>query len=829
MSKAMERAALVLIVIAVALFAFPIPMAHATIEITSLEDKEGNPKTTGVKGDVVVVKGGGVTAGVTVELYWDAVKSWDGEKGLLNSTEAKADGTFEVWFTVPEAVNGAHYLWVKDTATGETYGGAAVANSLFTVEAVIELSPSSGLPGDEVTITGYGFSGEKDIVTITFGGVNLATDPATPKTDELGTWSATFEVPSMAYGDYVVYAEDEEGISAQETFTIGASITLTPESGPVGVVVEVRGRGFTANAAIDPTDPDSYVELWRAGAEVEDCYVIDAPIDINADGEFRMEIVIPNAPAVDDDYEIRVADTEGVSASADFEVLGLAAIEVEPGYGVQGASINIHGYNFTQIKNTEVELYLDGTYVDTLKTDENGEFVDTFTVPAVASGIYTLEARQVDYHISATEDFRVGLMIIILSPNEGPTGTRVTLTGAGFTPNEDWNATFDGTVIEDAGVVDGAGQISKVFYIPTVDPGTYTVTALDIDSGIKVEATFTVTEKTHVELDPAAAPNGYNVTIKGWHFADEVTTLTFVLYNETDEWTLDVMQGSPGVPAETNDDGNFTAWWIVPDADVLGLGEYTLNVTDGEDLFAQATFTIVEETKEISPRKTEYNIGDTIAFNIKSSFKQVNSYIKIYDPEGNLFWKTDPFKDENWLKVDLYYTVPYYSQVAGGNPMILPPDAPTGTWSWTWYEADGDEIASGTFTVIPAVEVLLEERIASVEESVQSLSEDVAGLSEDIAGVKSDIAALKSDVAAAASAAKDAKEAASAAQEAVAQIADTANAAKAAAEEAKAAAEEAKTAASGLTPLIYGAIGVSLIAALAAIVSLIQISRRIAG
>ena len=72
-------------------------------------------------------------------------------------------------------------------------------------------------------------------------------------------------------------------------------------------------------------------------------------------------------------------------------------------------------------------------------------------------------------------------------------------------------------------------------------------------------------------------------------------------------------------------------------------------------------------------------------------------------------------------------------------------------------------------TFLPAVEALLEERIASV---------------------KSDITALKSDVAAAAPAAQ----------------------------EARTAAEEAKTAASGLTPLIYGAI-----------VSLIQISRRIAG
>ncbi len=50
-----------------------------------------------------------------------------------------------------------------------------------------------------------------------------------------------------------------------------------------------------------------------------------------------------------------------------------------------------------------------------------------------------------------------------------------------------------------------------------------------------------------------------------------------------------------------------------------------------------------------------------------------------------------------------------------------------------------------------------------------------------------------------------------------------------AATDAKTATEGAKTAATGLTTLVYGAIGASLIAALAAIVSLMQISRRIAG
>ena len=60
------------------------PAVYADISITAVTPG------TGVKGDTIVVTGGGVTAGKTVNLYWDLVQAWDGEAGLLNTTKAKA-------------------------------------------------------------------------------------------------------------------------------------------------------------------------------------------------------------------------------------------------------------------------------------------------------------------------------------------------------------------------------------------------------------------------------------------------------------------------------------------------------------------------------------------------------------------------------------------------------------------------------------------------------------------------------------------------------------------------------------------------------------------
>jgi hypothetical protein len=112
---------------------------------------------TGAYGDTIVVEGDGVVAGKTVKLYWDLVQAWDGEAGLLNSSKAKSSGAWEVWFDVPEATNGTHYIWIEDTQTLDT------AEVPFDVTSKIKLSSTSGLEGDKVTVSGYGFSSEADV------------------------------------------------------------------------------------------------------------------------------------------------------------------------------------------------------------------------------------------------------------------------------------------------------------------------------------------------------------------------------------------------------------------------------------------------------------------------------------------------------------------------------------------------------------------------------------------------------------------------------------------------------------------------------------------
>jgi hypothetical protein len=412
------------------------------------------------------------------------------------------------------------------------------------------------------------------------------------------------------------------------------------------------------------------------------------------------------------------------------------------------------------------------------------------------------------------------------------------MTGNGFSEGESWNATFGDLVlyedenVDDNGLLKEGNEIAK-FYVPQVEPGTYTITVTDMETGINVDVPFEVTKSCYAELGANDVPNKFNLTISGYFWAQtpDGGDLDFELYNDTDYWTMDAFfmwdhdndDDTDRVEEEARkweDDANFTVYWKILSSDDLDKGDYTINITDDEDFLYQLTLTIGDKVQSIVPRKSSFAIGEQVAFDIMHSFDDDGSYIKIMDPDGELYWRTDDI--EGWEREGPYYWVPYAQQVSNGLEMWLLEDAPLGDWSFTWYDDDNDKMESGTFSVTESPADVLTGKIEDVNAAIGDLQSEIQGVSDDMAG-------LEGQIADAVSAANAATSAANAAVEAVNAIAQTAGDAAEAAQAASEAADEARRAAGGLTTLVYGAIGASLVAALAAIVSLMQISRRIAG
>ncbi len=810
--------------------------------------------------DTLTVSGAGVTSGSVVEVYWDYATGTGAH--LLNTTLGKPDGTYEFEIDIPSDNPGEHFIWVVDVATDTSL---KYPSALYLLPR-IKLSPSSGLVGDELTVKGYGFASEVD-VTVAFAGV---IQTSTAGTDEEGYFTYKFDIPTdTAYGTYWVNAVDENGWKAFLEFTVGASITLDPDEGPTGTIFTIEGRGWG--------DAGTGIMTFQIGTTTVET-VDGQSVIIGTDGKFSAEVVMPGVTSLGDvtitATEDPVSTPENI-ATDKFDVTGIPEIVVTPTYGTPGATITVTGTNFTQKSGIEVDIELWYTgetsadaYLVIAETKSDGTFEDTFISPAVTFKTYDVRAED-EYHIKADDAFKVGLIALIINPTSGESGTKVSLTGIGFA-NSDYNVTFTSAdesytkLYEDFGTVSG-GAIADPFYVPNVEPGTYSLTVSDTDDN-ELTTTYVVTESTYVIANPAIAPNLYNVSLKGYNFADSAGLVDFVIYNSTIEEDMDVYTTTDEPldpdPAATGTDGNFTAWWEVLDKDTLSIGDYTINVTGTEGLLVQIPFSVVAARVSVAPRKAQFDRGDMIQFDIDNDFILPLSYIEIYSPGDILYWSTDPFDSAWWMPVEGLHTVPYYRQTAAANPMELQSDAPMGAWLYIFFDGDDEQLMNGTFAVGPSTAAQIDELLEDVRSDLSGLADDLAGMSDefaedmagmsdefadDIAGLSDDfaddIAGLANDIAQATDAGQSALDAVedlagsmndlgdamSDMTDIVSETSDAAQSAADAANDAVQAAQDAQDKTSGLTTLVYGAIGASLIAALAAIVSLMQISKKIAG
>jgi hypothetical protein len=818
-------------------------IAHATLGFTNFYSVVDKVETTTivtntVKGNVVAATGLGVAAGTTVQLYWDdTTHAWDGISGLVNSTKAGSDGTFDIWFTVPEATNGSHNVWFKD-GQGNTMGPEPL-----TIDATVSLSPSTGLPGDTITAKMYGYP-KSAVIGVTFNGNSVISDL---DANSLGTASSTFKVPTgTTYGTYPVVATNAT-TTASADLVVGPVITVSATSAAVGSVITIQGRGFITGQTISQGD------VFIADGLPVQCFITSPttlPMTVDSTGRIRLNIVVPQVDSTGD-YTMNIDSTAGTS-STDFTVSALAKVSVTPDFAPVASSITVSGVNYPKVSGVVIQVDLNSTSVGTVKTLSDGTFSKVFKVPAAGEGSYKIYAYNVDYHITDNATFKVGTMNLILSDNSAATGTTISISANGFTHGGEWNATFGTKTLDILGYApaDGSGLITGAsFQVPQLPVGTYTITVWDITAEISLTTQFQVSSTTSVTLSVPSAPNTYNVTFLGNGFSDSMngSAVDFVIYNKTstgalDFWTTMTVWNLPKKNSGqcwTNSSGQFYGYWIVGAATDVDLtkGNYWMNITDASGNYAVTLpFAVGDIHAVCTPRKTSFAIGETITFVIQHSFGgQVGSvadgsYVNVYDPSKNLVFSGDLLSHGSWVKTGLYYTLPYSAQTAGGNPMLLQDDAPTGNWTYKWFDSTSDHalITSGTFTVAASAVTQTDAQIAALSQQLTDLKTQVTGVTTAVQGIQTAATAAQTTATAAQTSAAAAKTSADAALAAATTAGTNANAATTAANAAKTSADSAASAANNLTTLVYGAIGASIVAALAAIVALMQISRKIA-
>ncbi len=446
--------------------------------------------------------------------------------------------------------------------------------------ATVTLSPTSGVAGQIVTITGTAFD-NSSTATITWDGTTLTTTPSTVTTSASGAIPASgtvsFVVPAAMYGAHTVQVNTGATNVVVTTFTINTpavaiSSPSIPTAGlPPGVTLTVTATNLESSKLTTFYFDDIAVGTSTSTTNGTAELVFNIP-----------DVANPGAHIIKaSNSTYAVANTTVVIASP--------AITLNPATSAVGTQVTISGSNLKA--NTAVSFFLNGTSLSTdtsVTTNGAGSFTTTFTVPNAFAGANTVKA-QTSTNLFANATLTVSTPALTLSPATGTGGLAVTASGTGFRANSTVDFYINGSKISTNASTNSLGAFQISFTFPGDFPtGAQTIRA-QTDSVNFATATYTVVASA-VTAAPATGAPGTRVTLTGTNF-DPNKAVTF-------KWNGDVIK-----PIEetitTNSAGSFVANLIIPANYVSGTGQFESSTSSVSTVIT--AFTIANPTLTVAP------------------------------------------------------------------------------------------------------------------------------------------------------------------------------------------------------------------------------------
>jgi hypothetical protein len=514
--------------------------------------------TSAQVGSQITLSGTGFGGYSTVYFKLDGV--------TIQGTPTTGYGTFTNFaLTMPESYSGtAHTFQAIDNSTPNS-----VTVSFTILPKLTLVSSAAG----QATVSGTGF-GPTLTITFTFDGATVGTVTSTAA----GSFAAkALSLPAVSAGSHSLKATDTGGRYDTVTVTTVNSISISPQTGPVGSKVTVTGTGFGAGKPVTVTYNNSAVQANPT------------PVGDNSGG-FSTTFTVPNLPSAA--YTITASDGAG-TASTKFTSTAVAGSGT-PATGAVGADVPIFGYGF--IAGATVNVNFDGASISTVKADNTGSLSTTLKLPAVPSGVHSIVAsdgtNSITLNISITP-------VVTGTQGSGVVGAPVTVTGQGFGAGAAISVKQDNTQLA-AATSDSSGSFSATFNIPAGKAGAHQITATD---GVN-SASFNVTVTPSAKISVASGYAGTSVTISGTAFTPSAQLN--VKY-DTDTLTSTAI-GS---------DGSFSVSFKVP---VSKVGSHVIAATDGVN---NPTFTFnltaaalaapvlnypARDAKADSPAKFQWNL-----------------------------------------------------------------------------------------------------------------------------------------------------------------------------------------------------------------------------
>lgn len=499
--------------------------------------------------------------------------------GTFTITDVDGDGINDDFTYVNAQVPASMSPGVKNI-TAQVGTGSPIAQASFEVTAnALSISPASGAPGSQMTVSGTGFPPNSVIWAVYLikdsaqFAVDLADDgqitsdetsaveltstsePTAISTDSSGAFTIPVTVPTtLAAGSYgiIVFSPDPTGAKGTGLFTVTQrTVTINPTSGPKGTKVTISGGNLTPSSTVAASTGIKFgTTNWNTST-----YGGGTAISLDTQGNLT-PVTLEVGNFSTGTSTIYVTDAAGLVATGSFQIT-VPTCTFEPATAVRGDLITVTGSGWLPTEVGLVSIYLDingdGTYgsseiVAFATPDANGAIYKQFTVPSnvTPNTIVYYKAQDTKGNSSIPGALTIPPARVEVSPTSGSVGSSIKITGAGFLPSTGVTAVTMGGVTLIAGqaiVTDSQGRFTVTATVPGLAVGGQAVSAT---VGTTTASTaFTITAGGAAPVTPTiATANIASQLMIMWTY--DGATQTWQVYDPTPGATSDITAMNAG-------------------------------------------------------------------------------------------------------------------------------------------------------------------------------------------------------------------------------------------------------------------------------------------
>jgi len=375
------------------------------------------------------------------------------------------------------------------SAIQPTYGGgtdgfvAKLANSASP--SVSSISPSSGVPGTQVTLTGTGFGAVQGTGSVWLGN-KLA--------GSIVSWSDTQVVATVdsnvASGSASVQQAGTWSNSLTFTIITPTISSISPTSGVPGTQVTINGTNFGSTQGSG--------QVWL-GSTYAGSIVSWSATQI---------VATVAANSVSGNAQVQQSGVWGNQIA--FTVTSPSITSVSPSTARAGDSITINGTNFGSTQGTG-KVWLGSKLAGSITSWSSTQIVATVASGSISG---TVQVQQNSVWGNSLSFTVITPVISSVSPTTARAGDSITISGTGFGSTQGSGQVWLGSKL--------AGSItswSDTQIVATVASGSVTGTAQVQQGGVwNNYGTFTVITPVLSSISPTSGPVGTQVTFTGTGF-----------------------------------------------------------------------------------------------------------------------------------------------------------------------------------------------------------------------------------------------------------------------------------------------------------------------